>query len=62
MQPVSNAADILAARAGDRSAFARLIAPYRQELLVHYYRILGSTEDAIAQTPQALPGVARYVA
>jgi len=35
-----------AARAGDQEAFAQLINPYRRQLLVHCYRILGSFEDA----------------
>jgi RNA polymerase sigma-70 factor (ECF subfamily) len=34
------------ARAGDQDAFGELVAPYRRELQVHCYRILGSLQDA----------------
>jgi RNA polymerase sigma-70 factor (TIGR02960 family) len=34
------------ARAGDQAAFGELVAPYRHELQVHCYRILGSLQDA----------------
>jgi RNA polymerase sigma-70 factor (TIGR02960 family) len=46
MDTGSDAGLLSLARAGDEDAFSELVAPYRHELQVHCYRILGSFQDA----------------
>ena len=52
------------ARAGDEQAFGELVGPYRRELQVHCYRILGSAldaEDVLQETLLAAwQGLARF--
>src|SRR4051812_35316957 len=44
--PVSPDSELRRARGGDQDAFRELVDPYRAELQLHCYRILGSLQDA----------------
>jgi RNA polymerase sigma-70 factor (ECF subfamily) len=50
------------ARSGDEAAFEQLVGPYRREIQVHCYRILGSVADAEDAVQEALVAAWRGLA
>ncbi|WP_223628806.1 RNA polymerase subunit sigma-70 [Microbacterium sp. EST19A] len=54
MSDLDGAVNLTAAASGDGRAFERVIAPHRRELLVHAYRLLGSSSDAEDALQEAL--------